>query len=82
MKNYWVQEYSLIRNDYVTASKFRGGIGGGQRIVTDNEKEAIDKFNRFVESQKEKGMAEYRLVQSWYEGNIYKMKIILHAFVK
>lgn len=65
--NYWVQEYSYIRKDWITATAFRGGVRGGQRIVTDNEQEAIDIFNAFIESQKGKGYAEYRLIKSWVE---------------
>lgn len=77
---YWVQEYSFIRKDWVNASSFRGGVSGGQRIVTDNEQDAIDIFNAFVESQKGKGYAEYRLIKSWSEQ--YRFRKHLTVFVK
>lgn len=77
---YWVQEYSCIRKDWVNATAFRGGVFGGQRIVTDNEQEAIDIFNAFIETQKDKGHAEYRLVRSWLEQNRFRKH--LTVFVK
>lgn len=69
--DYWVQTYSFIRKDWVTATAFKGGVGGGQRIVTDNEQYAIDIFNAFIETQKGRGYAEYRLRKSWTENFRY-----------
>ena len=80
--NYWVQVYSFIRKDFVTATNFHGGVGGSQRIATNNQQEAIDIFNNFIEKQKGKEVAQYRLVKSWYEGNIYKSEVVSVVFTK
>lgn len=80
--DYWVETYSYIRKDWVTATNFHGGVGGGQRIVTDDEKEAIDIFNNFIEKQTGSGYADYRLVQSWWENRRYRCKIISTKIVK
>lgn len=81
--NYWVQEYSLIRKGWVTATNFHGGVYGGQRIVTDSEQEAIDIFNAFIDKQTGKGYAEYRLIKSWTENGRYpKQSTILTKIVK
>lgn len=64
---FWVQEYSLIRKDWISAKKFKKGVGGGQRIVVEDEQTAIALFNEFVDAQKGKGYAEYRLIKSWLE---------------
>lgn len=74
---FYVQEYSFIKKDWISAKEFKKGIGGGQRIVVEDEQIAIALFNEFVDAQKGKGYAEYRLIKSWLENFRYpKRKII------
>lgn len=80
--DFWVQEYNLVRKDWMSAKSFRRGVGGGQRIVTDTDENAERIFDEFIETQKGKGLAQYRLVQSEWVGRVHKRRIIKTVFVK
>lgn len=80
--DFWVQEYCLIKKDWVSAKSFTKGVCGGQRVVADTDKQAECIFDEFIETQKGKGLAQYRLIQSGWVGRIYKCRIIKTVFIK